>query len=482
VSLQTFTWRGVSSDDMGVWLLSHEPPILMPLDVRTMDVAGRAGDYLMDVEPGALGFPLPIFLTRAYRTPAQRRELAAWLYSNVALPITFSSEPDKVYYGTFIGETGLSGGLSTLTFYVPNPFARATTADVTSVTVGDNTISVGGKVFALPTYRFTFSSAATFLRLRNTGTGEYLLIGTPAAADQTPASPATTLLDSDCSDLTGWTVGTVAEGGVVAGTMGVSAGKFVVTGYGTNTANWHGPNRHKTLPDTAQDFRLYTRFGFGKHLGKYDETGRTANYVLDVNGNVIAGIEVFDGTTTTEHVVMRAWMGDLTAEGRHFIWSGSANPDYLWNRMAPGRLILSRRGKVCTCQIDRWSADSGSYINRLIRTFNDAGSAFQTPAAQLEVWQARYSATDNLETQYVDSIRFDKYGTEPETPYIFEAGDELVVNFATDKVLLNGELFLGHVRDFGSRFFGHAVGSNNISVETDGTLSSGDCSVLNRWL
>ena len=470
----------------------------MSQEVKRQSIPGRAGSHYQSRRKPERIMPVRITLLGSSLADMRAKvdDLNAILNVDKAVPIVFSDEPDKIYYGMLFGKPDWNeivyAGQGVISFVCFDPYKYGASR-TTQLAQGGNIITNNATADALPITTVNFFQEATYFSLIAPD-GKFMLIGNPKAVDEIQLPPMNNILDDQCSDLTPWsTTGITLDYGANAGTMavGIDGGSawFEPSIYGDDATYpnvFHGPAIKRTLPQAVSDFRVELTLELMKELTGDNETGRIELILQDINGASLAKL------TFTDRYA-KAYLN----EG--FIYAGpnSDNQDiivgygprkYDWNEFF-GVLVIRREEDlnnlgqyIWSAAIEKTDRTTGEHyvdtaIFEQIRTNkygNDLGSI------QLHV--SKYGST-TADVSRVHRIRIWKINQilSYDIPALFKAGDELVINHDTGKAHLNGELFLNFV-DAGSEFFALPSGFTEVSVNSDDYNAAVNMEFQERWL
>lgn len=126
-----FTFDGIASQDMGVILASpdggmFEEIFLPDRDIIEKAVVNNNKPYFQRVDLTPLSFPLTIFI-HEWKDRDNLRQLAKWMMKDYYAPLTFESNPDRIYYAIFEGSSalfhnGIKEGYLTLNVRCNSPY------------------------------------------------------------------------------------------------------------------------------------------------------------------------------------------------------------------------------------------------------------------------------------------------------------------------------------------------------------------------
>ncbi|MEH7116913.1 distal tail protein Dit [Neobacillus vireti] len=166
-----FTFKGNNSDTF-LKVLKVRQSVLPSSKISMVEVAGRSGAYFVKKEHGVRTIEIEVAIIGASQTDLRNkvRQIADWLDSEQPEALTFSDEPDKIYYAILDRETDLeeivSLGTGTLKFTCPDPFAYATNETTLSLVAGGTTeIDLAGTARVYPVVTATVNTATNLFRI-----------------------------------------------------------------------------------------------------------------------------------------------------------------------------------------------------------------------------------------------------------------------------------------------------------------------------
>lgn len=127
-----FMYDGISSEDMGVFIAwdddgLFEENFLPERKIIEKKIANREKPYFQRVEHEPLSFSLS-FAIEDWESPDTLRKLARWFFQPYYKPLVFSSNPNRVYYAIFEGDSklfhnGLNEGYIELDIRCDSPYS-----------------------------------------------------------------------------------------------------------------------------------------------------------------------------------------------------------------------------------------------------------------------------------------------------------------------------------------------------------------------
>jgi predicted phage tail component-like protein len=424
--------------------------------INGISVPGMDGEYVESIETPAKILEVDIrIVSQNLRETID--ELNSIFDTNGPVPIIFPDEPDMTYYGT-VEDTRESGekvhlGRHDTTIYIrrsdPNKYGPEKEAIFPSDVF---TITNEGTAEADPLFELEVLQPVTFAMIQNQN-DEYMMIGRPVQAEETPFEPKTSIMNDPMNSLVGWTNATNVDGGVVSGTMATDSNGFYASDFGTGTG-WHGPSMKTSLSELLQDFDAQIHV---ENLNLAGGMGMIEVYFLDVNENTIAKLGIADAWKDVARMQAKFQLGnpsdryeEVGEPARHSNWY-----DYR------GIMRIARRGQ-------EWTAYFAIIQNGVFRypyqmRFIDGENKYQGKIAQIQV-AIRKRPTVNATSMRINHIYINKINQEQNgVPYIADVGDKIIFDHANNDILINGEPRLD-LKDFGASYFKLAKGDNQLVV------------------
>lgn len=162
-----FTFDNIASEDMGVIIASpssglYSETFLPSRNIIETSVSKRNKTYFQRVESSPLSFSLTIFI-HEWRDRDNLRQIAKWLMKDYYVPLTFETNPDRVFYAIVesnsdLVHNGCKDGYIELNIRCNSPYtySRLNTFELINV-VGTETISIfnSGDMTIKPKIRIT---------------------------------------------------------------------------------------------------------------------------------------------------------------------------------------------------------------------------------------------------------------------------------------------------------------------------------------
>lgn len=148
-----FTYNGISSEDFGIMNVSvsnglYEEPFLASREVKSFQIKGRTREYFQRVVDKPIDFSLQFAFEDTWDND-KIRAVARWLSQSDSdfpqpKPLTFSGDPDRIYYAVYSGDTklihnGCKQGYVEITMHTDSPYAYSEKVLSPSVDLSANT-------------------------------------------------------------------------------------------------------------------------------------------------------------------------------------------------------------------------------------------------------------------------------------------------------------------------------------------------------
>lgn len=405
------------------------------------------------------------------------------------VPITFSDEPNMVYYGIPEGEPSWEErrftGKGTLTFICPDPYKYGIEYPHSFNSSGILELINEGTVDIFPTYEIDVTQDTTVLSIVQ---GEnHITLGKPDETESVVVIERDLILYEKFESMTGWSSGIANQDGFSQmGAIYVNNGNFAPQNFGgsvdENNYRWRGPAYVKDLPRTVQDFYLEC-FMDMKSLKptpaeRAVELGRIAIWLLDINNKVIGKMFVEDPTLKTMMVKGLAKLGPEAATKTIMDYTNQAYNQF------DGLITIQREGNWWYFQIGMYDTSTDRRYGRYNAQYYDADGTYQTKVAKIQVGFMQYK-NYNFPSMLLDTMRFYELngtgGITPEqVPVIAQAGDRLEIETSTGQIYRNGEPWYKRL-DPTSYFFPIKPGKQTVHLYPN-TVGTARAKVRRRWL
>lgn len=127
--------------------------------------------------------------------------------------------------------------------------------------------------------------------------------------------------------------------------------------------------------------------------------------------------------------------------------------------------------------------DEGNVVKTLATKKISTGTYPTGELSNIVVWFGQWKDTEVVKTSMLRHVTVKDLAptTATKKPYVFEAGDELEIDFQKQKVYLNGSLFMQEL-DIGSEFFSCPAGESEFRFLSDDSDVEVEASILKRWI
>lgn len=458
------------------------PPTWAPLKRNLLRIPGYPGARLLstDTEPRPLPVPVGIIVPDGTDLEVLKEEIADWLITEKAAELIFDVTPNRTYIAAIDEDFDIDKfvdiGQGTLKFVCPMPyklgkvqthtFKREATTEITSYFVNKGSIDAPALI------EIEASEPSTFLDVwygPYPNERDYFRIGYPQTINETPVQERERVLWDDMSTTIGWTpVKGQVEEMQGTGELKVKDGTaFYCPYYGEEgTKGFHGGIVKKNIPGgPIQDFEIEARVHLqSKHI---DQMGRVEILLLGETSEVVARINMNDlyGDAEITKAYMRIGNSGTPNSLRKMVDTSGVHPNTFNNFY--GRLRIARRGNEWSVYVARFrdgtEIDDASLVERWI---DEVGNPMTgRKVAQVMIAICRWDRNTPVYTMQIDDLKIWKVNKVPSNtkPYIFEAGDKIVIDTERSLVTING-IDAINLKDFFSNFPTVIRGENRIDI------------------
>lgn len=459
-------------------------PLLAERETKVLEIPNKDGGQLQHVRHKPKKIPVDIAIIGRNHEEIRNNARVAGSILNVRkpVPIVFSDEPHLTFYGLLADASELNQihvvGKGTINLLFPDPHGYEESNPQILTVTGQQTAIVDhdSNTEIFPVIKVKFKQPATFFSVADPD-NNVVLVGRPPEVGRTPIQPLQLVLSDAMDNVSLWTHGNFPQvDGVAQGTFKTNGYSFSVDQWGTSPGPniWYGPAAKRSLPEPINDFLI------DLHVEMYttiDKVGRIELYLLDINNNVIGKIKFVDAYTNYTEPSAWIWGGNPQNNNVEMLheWKMA------WANFI-GLLRIEREGK-------RWKA----WVSEKVNGVWEQGERGKTPVywaddntgavAQIMIHIGGIQTAQDP-TMAITDIKVYKYNETGEAPEeIFQAGDELELDFNTGVVRKNGELFMEHL-DAGSKFFGIPSGQTQLAFfpSSTNTIESLTVNYKQRWL
>ncbi|MBP3968007.1 phage tail family protein [Bacillus sp. WL1] len=456
------------------------PPTWAPLKRNFLKVPGYPGARLLntDTEPRPLPVPVGIIVPDGMDLETLKEEIADWLITDQAAELTFDTKPDRTYIAVIDEDFDIDDfvtlGKGTLKFICPMPyklgkvqthtFTQSWSTEITSYFTNK------GSVEAPALIEMTVKKPSTFLDVwfgkypleRN-----YFRIGYPLTVEETTVQERERVLWDEMASPIGWTpvTGQVEEMKGTGTFKSRNGYALYCEDYGQEKG-FHGAIAKKSIPGgPLQDFEMETWVTLkSKSIG---EMGRVEVLLLDDASNIVARINMNDLYADAE--ITKAYMkvgNNGTPNSFRKLVDTSGYYSNTFNQFR-GRLRIARRGKVWSVYvakfIDGTETDGASLVERWI---DETGNPMtERKIAQVMIAICKWDNYQPVNEIQIDDLKIWKVNKVPSNtkPYIFDAGDKVIIDTERSLVTINGKDAI-NIKDIFSEFPKIIRGDNRIDI------------------
>lgn len=434
-------------------------------EVLTRTTPGRAGGMILSKRTPIRYLSINVLMAcdDAAELHSMLEQLSAILHTDAPAPLTFSDEPDRIYHATYSGadEGYWVDGFhqTSINFVCVDPHKHSEKQSTIVNSSGIAVIQNNSTADTPPEFRIAVKQPITTLDIFSEN--GYMRLGKPAPIDQTPISPMDRVFWTEANTLVGWAVGTNPEDGDISGALKTNGESFYTNEYGTGP-RWHGPAMKTSMSQSIQDFRMDVELQMDSNSIR--QVGGIEVALKDETDNYIAKIS-FKKNFPNETAFYPQIRAGRAASGHSILAETSANA-IVKNKFF-GLLRVQRVGKMWTAEIFESATLHG--VKKLLNRFtwqDDAGiatNAVRQVQVQLKQW-----TTYDTPLQRVDDIKVFRLNNVDvnKIPNIAGDGDIIVIDGKKRVILLNDEVRMDLIGDFGSSFFPLKPGENIISTVT----------------
>ena len=443
-----------------------------------ISVTNMPGAYLQGITepPRILEIDITIKAKNLKELRQKIDEINGIMISKEPVPLSFSDEPDKTYYGMS----------EAITEEIERDTVHKTTINVLcldpykygpekTVEPEFDTFNVEneGTAEAEPIIELTATQKATFAMIAN-GNDEYNLIGQPADDDVQVIDERTSVLYENGSTIDTWQhttdrrfISNDINIDGLDGRMGTDGAGIRVEARATPTDKQNGPAIVKELPSAIQDFEIESTFDIISL--REIENWRMMIYFLDENLNNIGHIGVKDNSRLYKRRVALSQLGEHN-KGVSLI----GDSDYIENNARDATLFylrFKREGKKFSAYVAHWRNQKHDTVWQA--SYNDRNNRFQGRLKYITLFIGRYQDRVTPNRLRINSVEVFELSQveEDQTPYIIYPGDVVEFDHVNKDILLNGES-RKDLKAFGGSFFTLKKGINTLTVTPENTFNT----------
>ncbi|WP_242294787.1 distal tail protein Dit [Bacillus cereus group sp. BfR-BA-01381] len=477
--MSSFTFNNERKDFIQI-AKGWKRPTWAPLKRDFLSVPGYPGARLLNTqtEMRVLSIPVGIIVPDGSDLEIIKEEIADWLITDQPTELTFDVEPNRTYLAvvddSFDPDEFVTLGIGTIKFICPmpyklgkvqtHPFVQSWSTEITSYFTNK------GSVEAPALIEMTVKKPSTFLDVwfgkypleRN-----YFRIGYPLTVEETTVQERERVLWDEMASPIGWTpvTGQVEEMKGTGSFKSRDGYALYCEDYGQEKG-FHGAIAKKSIPGgPLQDFEMETWVTLkSKSIG---EMGRVEVLLLDDASNIVARINMSDLYWDAEitKAYMRIGNAGTPNSIRKLVDTSGAHPN-TFNQFY-GRLRIARRGKEWTVYVARFrdgtETDDASIVERWI---DETGNPMTNrKIAQVMIAVCKWDNNQPVDVMQIDDLKIWKINKVPSNtkPYIFDAGDKVIIDTERSLVMINGKDAI-NIKDIFSEFPKIIRGDNRIDI------------------
>ncbi|MBJ8024506.1 distal tail protein Dit [Bacillus cereus] len=444
-------------------------------EINELTVPHRPGSYFLNKRTPKRVLEVDFSLKGVSLFELRKRidELNGLLDTEEPVKITFTDEPDIVYYGTkeSVAETLEKSNIhqATITLICPMPYklGEEQTVDFKKEVNGlVANIQNKGTVHSNPIIEIDITKPTTFLDVWFSGASlsdrDYFRIGMPLKMEQLPVERNQRLIWDEMSTTVGWSKVSSMEDGNPVGEMKTDSYQFYCSDYGSGNG-WHGAAVKKSIPGgPVQDFIMQAHVTCKSK--KINEMGRVEIAILDENSKVLSKIAMNDLYWQAEQNFGTMVIGyDNKPEKTGLIYESGDYPN-TWNQYF-GRLWIARTGNVWEAYISKFLPGTEKDDSERFARWTDKDNKHMEKAAQIQISIMQWQDVAPVEAMSVSDLKFWKVNVNNQNtpPYIVDVGDKVVIDTENSHVSIEGISAI-NIKDFFSNFPIINKGTNKLEI------------------
>ncbi|WHT87153.1 distal tail protein Dit [Bacillus cereus] len=480
--MSSFTFNNERKDFIQI-AKGWKRPAWAPLKRNFLSVPGYPGARLLNTqtEMRVLSIPVGIIVPDGCDLEIIKEEIADWLITEQPAELIFDVEPNRTYLAvvddSFDPDEFVTLGIGTIKFVCPIPYKLGQVQTHTFTQNWSTEITSNftnkGSVEAPALIEMTVKKPSTFLDVwfgkypleRN-----YFRIGYPLTVEETTVQERERVMWDEMNSTVGWTpvTGQVEEM-KGTGSFKVKDGHALYCEkYGEEgTSGFYGAIAKKNIPGgPLQDFEMETWITLqSKSIA---EMGRVEVLLLDEASNVVARINMNDLYDNAE--ITKAYMrigNNGTPNSIKKLVDTSGGYSTTFNKFR-GRLRIARRGKQWSVYVAKFI--DGTYTDgaSLVEQFNDVDNSNPMTTrkiAQVMIAVCKWDNHPAIDNMCITDLKIWKVNKVPSNtkPYIFDAGDKVIIDTERSLVTINGKDAI-NIKDIFSEFPKIIRGDNRIDI------------------
>ena len=478
--MSSFTFNNERKDFVQI-AKGWKRPTWAPLKRNFLSVPGYPGARLLNTqtEMRVLSIPVGIIVPDGGNLELLKEEIASWLITDQQAELIFDVEPDRTYLAvvddSFDPDEFVTLGIGTIKFVCPTPyklgkvqthtFTQSWSTEITSYFTNK------GSVEAPALIEMTVKKPSTFLDVwfgkypleRN-----YFRIGYPLTVEESTVQERERVLWDEMASPIGWTPVTGQFDDMKGTGSFKSKGGYALycEEYGEEKG-FYGAIAKKSIPGgPLQDFEIEAWMTLkSKNI---EEMGRCEVLLLDEASNLVARINMNDLYVTAEITKAHMKIGNSgTPNSIRKLVDTSGYYLSTFNQFR-GRLRIARRGT-------KWSVYVAKFIDgkeidgaSLVEQWNDVDNSnpmTNRKIAQVMIALCKWDNHQPVNEMQFDDLKIWKVNKVPSNtkPYIFDAGDKVIIDTEKSLVTINGKDAI-NIKDIFSEFPKIIRGENRIDI------------------
>ncbi|MFB5690183.1 phage tail protein [Bacillus cereus] len=442
-------------------------------EINELTVPHRPGSYFLNKRTPKRVLEVDFSLKGVSLFELRKRidELNGLLNTDESVKITFTDEPDFVYFGIkeSVEENLEKSNIhqATITIICSNPYKLGSTKTV-EFQANERGLAANvqnkGSVESNPIIEIEVTKPSTFLDVWNGD--NYFRIGRPLRMDQVPVERKQRVMWDEMSTTVGWTNVPNSEDMIGGGAFKVDAGSRLVPVYlgETNIKGWHGCIAKKNIPQgPLQDFIMQAYVGV--RSSHPDQMGRVEIGLLDENSDYVARISMNDVHWQAEQNTGFAKLGNKKKPvGERVLINEPGDHPTTWNQYR-GRLWLARTGNRWEAYISKFLWNTEKDDSERFVVWEDENNVNMDKVAQVQISISQFSDNMFCTDMSIDDLKIWKVNmhTQDNPPYIFDVGDKVVIDTERSLVSINGKKAI-NLKDIFSDYPVVSKGSNKLEI------------------
>lgn len=506
--------------------------MLPEFENNTEEVPGMDGIHYRSTEYGERIIPLEVsFVSNNLKDYSERfKALASWLRPDHGVGAFVSDNDPEITYYAVLDDEGLERvdelarmGEGELEFVCPDPFGYGREISQ-SIYGGKTTIANAGTYPAYPVFDLYVKRQSSLISIKNydnqdeEGNPHVMELGEESEADDKEVDAKKLVLQDTMQSTSGWTKASAVDNGTISGKMVTDENGFYAEEWGDENPDFIPPEK-RTENDKNSDKNITDRYVKNSSLGDWvgpslqsslgtpindsftlealienrndtdfqgndvDESGVgiIEIYMRDINDNKIAKISFGDSYSNKVENGSAFEKGRKDALGEQRFSMRRKG----WNDF-DGKLYVKRDTDEFAVEVSA-KDENGEFVKSKTlhnRPIAEGGTQDRNPLKTIQVAIRKYNGSSRIynrikEVKLYDSVgEFDYLLDENKTPVELNAGDNIKVDMANNKILLNGEP-RPDLLTFDADYFSLVEGLNDLKLSDNVT---GTVSFKNRYV